>query len=97
MVVGALYAEAFADNMYKLTNSVDHIPKELLKECYKSFLRSFELYIGKKEPKQIDSKTTIRDFLREDLALYRGNEIIMHCLCSVAVKYSVIRESKCIS
>ena len=94
VVVGALYAGSFADKIYKLTNSVDHLPKELLKESYKAFVRSFESYIGKKDSNEIDSKTTIRDFLREDLGLYKGNEIILHCLCAVAVKYSVIQESK---
>ena len=54
---------------------LSNVPKELLKESYKAFVRSFESYIGKKDPNEIDSKTTIRDFLREDLGLYKGNEI----------------------
>ena len=68
---------------------MDQIPKETLKESFKCFLRSFELYVGDKDPKSIDSKTVIQDFLKEESALYRGNEIILHCLCAVAVKYSV--------
>ena len=80
------------DTIYQLTNSVDHIPKEILKECYQRFLNSFETYVGRKDPKSIDSKTTIQDFLREDLGLFRGNEIILHSLCTVAVKYSVQQE-----
>ena len=52
-------------------------------------MRSFDLYVGTKDPKTIDSKTVIQDFLQEENALYRGNEIILHCLCAVAVKYSV--------
>ena len=92
VVVGALQSEKFADTIYQLTNSVDHIPKEILKECYQRFLNSFETYVGRKDPKSIDSKTTIQDFLREDLGLFRGNEIILHSLCTVAVKYSVQQE-----
>ena len=89
VVVGLLKAGTFADTIYKLTNSVDQIPKETLKESFKCFLKSFELYVGTKDPKTIDSKTAIQDFLREDSGLYKGNEIILHCLCAVAVKYSV--------
>ena len=89
VVIGALQSEKFANTIYQLTNSVDHIPKEILKECYQRFLNSFETYVGRKDPKSIDSKTTIQDFLREDLGLYKGNEIILHCLCTVAVKYGV--------
>lgn len=89
VVVGLLKADTFADTIYKLTNSVDQIPKETLKESFKCFLKSFELYVGTKDPKTIDSKTAIQDFLREDSGLYKGNEIILHCLCAVAVKYSV--------
>ena len=84
-----LKAEAFADTMHRLTNSLDHIPKEILQESFKSFLRSFEVYIGKREAKDIDSKTVIKDFLRDDKKLYRGNEIMLHCFCVVAVKFSV--------
>ena len=76
VVVGLLKAGTFADTIYKLTNSVDQIPKETLKESFKCFLKSFELYVGTKDPKTIDSKTEM-------------TEIILHCLCAVAVKYSV--------
>ena len=89
VVACLLKAEAFADTMHRLTNSLDHIPKEILQEYFKSFLRSFEVYIGKREAKDIDSKTVIKDFLRDDKKLYRGNEIILHCFCVVAVKFSV--------
>ena len=89
VVACLLKAEAFADTMHRLTNSLDHIPKEILQESFKSFLRSFEVYIGKREAKDIDSKTVIKDFLRDDKKLYRGNEIILHCFCVVAVKFSV--------
>ena len=89
MTVGLLKAGPFADTMYKLTNSIDHIPKEILMEAFKSFLQSFEVYIGSKEAKDIDSKKTIQDFLKEDRQLYKGNEIILHCFCCVAVKFSV--------
>ena len=43
--------------MYKLTNSIDHIPNEALKEAYKSFLCSFELYIRREEAKGKMKKT----------------------------------------
>ena len=89
VTVGLLKAGTFADTMYKLTNSIDQIPKEILMEAYKSFLQSFELYIGSREAKDIDSKKTIQDFLNEDRQLYKGNKIILHCLCCVAVKFSV--------
>ena len=89
VTVGLLKAGPFADTMYKLTNSIDHIPKEILMEAFKSFLQSFEVYIGSKEAKDIDSKKTIQDFLKEDRQLYKGNEIILHCFCCVAVKFSV--------
>ena len=89
VVACLLKAEAFADTMHRLTNSLYHIPKEILQEFFKSFLRSFEVYIGKREAKDIDSKTVIKDFLRDDKKLYRGNEIILHSFCVVAVKFSV--------
>ena len=89
VVVCLLKAEAFADTMHRLTNSLDHIPKEILQEYFKSFLRSFEVYIGKRGAKDIDSKTVIKDFLRDDKKLYGGNEIILHCFYVVAVKFSV--------
>ena len=73
VVVGLLKAGSFAEKIYKLTNTVDQIPKETLKESFKCFLRSFELYVGDKDPKSIDSKTVIQDFLKEESALYRGN------------------------
>ena len=75
--------------MHRVTNTLDHIPKEILQESFKSFLRSFEVYIGKRGAKDIDSKTVIKDFLRDDKKLYGGNEIILHCFCVVAVKFSV--------
>ena len=75
--------------MHRVTNTLDHIPKEILQKSFKSFLRSFEVYIGKRGAKDIDSKTVIKDFLRDDKKLYRGNEIILHCFCVVAVKFSV--------
>ena len=75
--------------MHRVTNTLDHIPKEILQESFKSFLRSVEVYIGKRGAKDIDSKTVIKDFLRDDKKLYRGNEIILHCFCVVAVKFSV--------
>ena len=66
--------------MRKLTNSVDHIPTEALKECYQNFLKAFKKYIEDKEVDNIDSKTVIKDFMRSDDKLYLGNElIIIHC------------------
>ena len=53
-------------NVKKLTNSVDHIPTEALKECYQNFLKAFEKYIEDKEVDNIDSKTVIKDFMRSD-------------------------------
>ena len=91
VVVGLLKAESWCDKMYQLTNSIDQIPKDALKEAFKSFLSSFERYIESKvaKGKNIDSKETIKDFLSEDGGLYKGNEIILHCFCVVAVKFSV--------
>ena len=51
VVVCLLKAEAFADTMHRLTNSLDHIPKEILQESFKSFLRSFEVYMGRGGPR----------------------------------------------
>ena len=87
MVIGALQSEKFADTIYQLTNSVDHIPKEILKECYQRFFNSFETYVGRKDPKSIDSKTTIQDFLCEDLGLFRGERdhptLPLHSSCEI--------------
>ena len=54
-------------------------------EVFTKFLKSFE---GKSIDK-IDSKQVLRDYLNTESKLYVGNEIIIHCLLSVAVKYSV--------
>ena len=56
--VGLMLGEDFVVNVRKLTNSVDHVPTEALKECYQNFLKAFEKYI--------DSKTVIKDFMRSD-------------------------------
>ena len=87
--VGLMFGESFVVNMKKLTNSVDNIPNEELKECYQKFIKSFELYIADKEVANIDSKTVIRDFMKTDDKLYLGNEVILQCLLALAVKYSV--------
>ena len=50
VVVCLLKAEAFADTMHRLTNSLDHIPKEILQESFKSFLRSFRSTLGRGAP-----------------------------------------------
>ena len=57
---GLMLGENFVVNMRKLTNSVDHIPTEALKECYQNFLKAFEKYIEDKEVDNIDSKTVKR-------------------------------------
>ena len=87
--VGLMLGENFVVNVRKLTNSVDHIPTEALKECYQNFLKAFEKYIEDKEVDNIDSKTVIKDFMRSDDKLYLGNEVIIHCLLALAVKYSM--------
>merc|ERR1712218_303897 len=84
-----MLGENFVVNVRKLTNSVDHIPTEALKECYQNFLKAFEKYIEDKEVDNIDSKTVIKDFMKSDDKLYLGNEVIIHCLLALAVKYSV--------
>ena len=87
--VGLMLGENFVVNVRKLTNSVDHIPTEALKECYQNFLKAFEKYIEDKEVDNIDRKTVIKDFMRSDDKLYLGTELIIHCLLAMAVKYSV--------
>ena len=54
-----------------------------------NFLNAFEKYIEDKEVDNIDSKTVIKDFMKSDDKLYLGNEVIIHCLLALAVKYSV--------
>ena len=44
--VGLMLRENFVVNVRKLTNSVDHIPTEELKECYQNFLKAFEKSTG---------------------------------------------------
>ena len=39
--------------------------------------------------KDIDNKEVYKDFLSSTKELYKGNELMMHCLSTVAVKYSV--------
>ena len=43
--VGLMDGQNFAENMKKLTNSVDNIPNEKLEDAYTKFLKSFEQYI----------------------------------------------------
>ena len=83
--VGLMLGENFVLNVRKLTNSIDHIPTE----AYQNLLKAFEKYIEDKEVDNIDSKTVIKDFMRSDDKLYLGNEVIIHCLLALAVKYSV--------
>ena len=49
--VGHMDGQSFAENMKKLTNSVDNIPNEKLEDAFTKFLKSFEQYI---EDKGID-------------------------------------------
>ena len=87
--VGLMHGQKFAETMKKLTNSVDHIPTQELKEAYTRFLKSFETYIGDKDVANLDSKQAIKDYLKTEDQLYVGHEVIVHCLLAVAVKYSV--------
>ena len=87
--VGHMDGQSFAENMKKLTNSVDNIPNEKLEDAFTKFLKSFEQYIEGKGIDKIDSKQVLRDYLNTESKLYVGNEIIIHCLLSDAVKYSV--------
>ena len=57
--------------------------------CLVALSRAFEKYIEDKEVDNIDSKTVIKDFMKSDDKLYLGNEVIIHCLLALAVKYSV--------
>ena len=81
--VGLMDGQNFAENMKKLTNSVDNIPNEKLEDAYTKFLKSFEQYIEGKGIDKIDSKQVLRDYLNTESQLYVGNEIIIHCLLSV--------------
>ena len=87
--VGHMDGQSFAENMKKLTNSVDNTSNEKLEDAFTKFLKSFEQYIEGKGIDKIDSKQVLRDYLNTESKLYVGNEIIIHCLLSVAVKYSV--------
>ena len=52
VVAGLLKAEAFADTMHRLTNSLDHIPKEILQESFKSFFLGHLRYtLGRERPR----------------------------------------------
>ena len=89
VAVGLQEAETFAEKMSELTNTLDRIPKEEIKSSFKNFVRCFSEYIEGKEVKDIDNKEVYKDFLSSEKGLYKGNEIMMHSLCVVAVKYSV--------
>ena len=71
------------------TNTLDAIPKEEIKSSFKHFVRCFEEYIEGKDVKDIDNKEVYKDFLCSTKGLYKGNEVVMHCLTTCAVKYSV--------
>ena len=87
--VGLQESETFAETMLRLTNTLDAIPKEEIKSSFRNFVRCFEEYIKEKDVKDIDNKEVYKDFLSSAKELYKGNELMMHCLSTVAVKYSV--------
>ena len=87
--VGLQESETFAETMLRLTNTLDAIPKEEIKSNFTNFVRCFEEYIKEKDVKDIDNKEVYKDFLSSAKELYKGNELMMHCLSTVAVKYSV--------
>ena len=89
MSVGLQESETFAETMLRLTNTLDAIPKEEIKSSFRNFVRCFEEYIKEKDVKDIDNKEVYKDFLSSLKELYKGNELMMHCLSTVAVKYSV--------
>ena len=74
--VGHMDGQSFAENMKKLTNSVDNIPNEKLEDAFTKFLKSFEQYIEGKDIDKIDSKQVLRDYLNTESKLYVVNKII---------------------
>jgi hypothetical protein len=89
VTVGLQESEAFLEKMLLLTNTLDAIPEAEIKSSFKNFVRCFEEYIKEKDVKDIDNKEVYKDFLSSTMKLYKGNEVMMHCLSTVAVKYSV--------
>ena len=56
--------------------------------CYRTFIRKLEAYFINKKVTNLDSISIIKTIL-ETSNLYRDVEIIVHCICTAAVKVSV--------
>ena len=89
VIVGAQNAKIFVEHVRFVTNSLDDIPDEELRDSYKRFLRTLESYASSKDLKKVTSMTILQDFVKSDLKLFDGVEIALQGILCAAVKVSV--------
>ena len=72
--------------MRQITSTLDDIEDEQLDQAFNKFVKKLEA--NTQNEKAIDSKQIIKKFL-SDRELYTDVEVILHCICTAAVKVSV--------
>ena len=78
----------FLSSTRKLTNSLEAIPDNEVKENFLKFLKALENHTKHFNEKDLDSKSIIKDFLYES-KLFTGIELTLHSITTAAVKISV--------
>ena len=84
--VGLQKSQDFIKAVRKITSTLNNIDDDQLDRAFSRFLKKLEETTSKET--QCDSKKLIKRFLSES-ALYTDIEVILHCICSAAVKVSV--------
>ena len=88
VVLGLERSNRFLFAVRKVTNTVSSIADEEITKCYRHFLRKLETFFEGKDIKLLDSVKIIQLILQTD-HLFCDVEIIVHCICTAAIKISV--------
>lgn len=89
VIVAAQNCKLFVENVKAVTNSLDDVPDEELRDAYRRFLHKLEDYVKNKDMKKITSMSILQDFLKTKLKLFEGVELVLHGIVCGAVKVSV--------
>ena len=89
IILGAQNSKLFVEHVRIITTSLDDISDQELKDSYKHFLSTLEVYAKSKDLKKVTSIAIIQDFVKSDLKLFVGCELAMQGILCASVKVSV--------
>ena len=89
ILVGSLKASKYVRYIRQVTNTLNEVDDEEIKENYKAFVKKFEVYLSGKNSQPPSSMNIIEDFLNTDLKLCNGVEITIQGILCAALKLSV--------